>query len=238
MTPRLLVLFLVVLISHGSATPAAAQARDLVRLLQQRLDMKEFQNPMRLKEALGLLQDKAAEKGYALPIMVNQAAFKEVSPDAVDIFETEVKYPPYPRTMSVATALNLALSQGSAEATFVVRNGFVEIVPAKHITPQVAFKQKLLAHFERKPLSEVIEELSDMSGISIQVDSRLTDTVKQPVSATFRNDVSLRDALVILTDMAGLKLVELPSAIYVTTASNAAVLQGELSKKPAKRASK
>src|SRR5687768_16974377 len=80
-------------------SPAAAQApgeltaRDILRALQMPLDMRDFQNPMTLEEALGLIHEHVADSGIfgrkdsGLPILINQLAFKDVNPEAGDIYE-------------------------------------------------------------------------------------------------------------------------------------------------------
>jgi hypothetical protein len=215
--------------------------------------MKDFQNPMTLKEALGLFYEKTADagllgRGVGLPILVNQQAFKDLNPEAGDIYESPVKFPPYPKRMTLALALRIALSQvQSGEATFLIKRGAVELLPASECaTLDMLLKQKVLGNFEGKFLSTVLEELAEVSGVSIQVDKRLLDKANVQVTGIFRNDVSLRDALIVLTESAGVKIVELPTAIFVTTPEHAAALRAELScpgsapaeKQPAKPSSK
>ena len=48
------------------------------------------------------------------------------------------------------------------------------------------------------------------------------------VSARFRDDVALQDAVRMLTDMAELKIVYLVTGLYVTTPEHAKVMQKEL----------
>src|SRR5205823_5369633 len=45
----------------------------LIKLMEEPLDMKDFQNPMTLKEALGLLSHKFAAKGKELPVLIDVA---------------------------------------------------------------------------------------------------------------------------------------------------------------------
>src|SRR5262249_3304583 len=87
-------------------------AQRIGKLLDETIDMKDFQQPMTLKEALGLMQDKLNVKYKdedTLPILVDDQAFKEENPDAPDIYDTQVKFPPFPRRMSVAPELRLTL---------------------------------------------------------------------------------------------------------------------------------
>ena len=108
------------------------QANNISRLLGETIDMEKFPNPMLLKDALGLFYDifKARGKGQELPILIDTSAFKEAA-DAdmvLDIYDSPVKFPPYPKTMTVATALRLALSQvPTNNATYIIRRSFIEI---------------------------------------------------------------------------------------------------------------
>ncbi|MCI0684856.1 MAG: hypothetical protein L0Y71_22390 [Gemmataceae bacterium] len=220
----------------AAQAPGEVSARDLLRVLQAPLDMKDFQQPMTLKEALGLFYEKTADsgllgRGVGLPALVNQQAFRDIAPEAGDIYETPVKFPPYPRRMPMAVALQIALSQvQSGEATFLIKRGALELVPVKRATLDILVKQRVLGNFEGKYLSSAIEELAEATGVSIQVDKRLLDKANVQVTGIFRNDVSLRDALIVLTESAGVKLVELPTALFVTTPEHAAALREELSR--------
>lgn len=221
----------------AAQAPGELTARDILRALQAPIDMKDFQNPMTLKEVLGLFYEKTADagllgRGVGLPILVNQQAFKDANPEAGDIYESPVKFPPYPKRMTVALALRLALSQvQSGEATFLIKRGAVELLPAsERATLDMLLNQRVLGNFEGKFLSTAMEELAEFSGVSIQVDRRLLDKANVQVTGIFRNDVSLRDVLIVLTESAGVKMVKLPTAIFVTTPENAAALREELSR--------
>jgi hypothetical protein len=223
----------------GFAPAASAQdppepaSRDLIRALQLQIDMKDFNGPgMPLKDALGIFYDIVADrgvlgaKGRGLPILVDLKGFKDVAPEAPDLFEGLVKFPPLPKTMTLATALQFALSQASpVEATFIVRRGVVEILPANLATLNHLLKQTVLANYEQERFEYVLDNLAKQTGVSIQLDPRVKDKQGMLVNALFRNDTSLRDVLTILANMADLQVVELTSAIYVTTPANAEVLR-------------
>lgn len=225
------------------AIPAAAQdteltSRDIIRVLQSPLEMQYFQNPMTLGETLGLLYEKVKAQGIlgkdtGLPILVDQQAFKDADPEASDIYDSVIKFPRYPKRMTVAAALNHALTQVPiGDATFVIRRGTVVITTTKQNRIENLLKQRVLADFVRKPLDEVIQELAGQTGVSIQLDSRaVKDKQNIQVSAMFRNDTSLRDALIMLADMAGLQVVELSTGVYVTSPANAETLKKTASKK-------
>src|SRR5262245_9169182 len=128
--------------------------------------------------------------------------------------------------MTLAMALQTAILQASpVETTFVIRHGIVEITPAKCATLDKLLQQKILANYEQKRLDEVLNDLAEQTGVSVQLDSRAKEKHAMPVTALFRNDTSLRDVLTIVANMADLQVVELATGVYVTTPSNADVLR-------------
>src|SRR5262249_27302350 len=59
--------------------------------------------------------------------------------------------------------------------------------------------------FEKRPLDEALEELAELTGAPVVVDSRLGDKAKTPVTATFRNTTTLENAVRLLAEMADLQ---------------------------------
>jgi hypothetical protein len=224
---------------HGSAAqPAMKQGekgplkiRELAAMLDDIMDMKDFQPPMTLKEALGLFQEKLAAKYKdedVLPILVDAAAFKQADPEAQDVYLSEVKFPPYPRRMTVGMALRLALSQvPTGNATYLLRRGVIEVTTLEAASPRRLLRQRITANFKQYPLHDVIESLSEMTGLNVVLDQRAKDKLKTPVTATFGNGITLEGALRLLTDMTDLKLLITDEYVYVTTPANARVLREE-----------
>ena len=136
---------------------ARAEANSLARMLEEVIDMKDFQNPMTLKEALGLFYEKFAAKGKELAILVDQQAFKDENPEAGDIYESPVKFPPYPKQMAMATALKLALSQvQTGNATYLIRRSFIEIT-----TNDKALKDRVIRVY---PVGELVIPINALGG--------------------------------------------------------------------------
>jgi tetratricopeptide (TPR) repeat protein len=116
-------------------------ADKIARLMDMVIDMKDFQAPMTLKEVLGLLYDKLNADGRELPIIVDADAFKEANPDAPDVYETQVKFPPVPRKMSIKTALRLALAKVPTDnATYLIRRDYLEITTVDRQTAEKALR--------------------------------------------------------------------------------------------------
>jgi hypothetical protein len=215
--------------ADGGSTPRA-KLHHLRQMLNETIDMKYFQAPMSLKEALGLIQDKLNARYNledAMPVLVDARAFIG-SPKDPDIYESPVKFPPFPRQMSVAAALKVALSQvPSRNATFLLRNGFVEITTLKEASRERLLEQKVFANFERRFLREALQDLAALTGVSVTADVRLSDELNTQVTASFNNDITLEAALRLLANMADLKLVLADGGVYITSAENAQAMEKE-----------
>jgi len=187
---------------------------------------------MTLKEALGLLQDKLNEKYKAedvLPILVDEAAFKAENPDAPDIYDTEVKFPPFPRQMTVLAALRVILSKvATNNATFLVRGeGYIWVTTYERAALAARLGERVEHRFTRVPLAEALNTLAEERGIPVVVDARLAWRTKAVVTADLSTGVSLASALYILADMGGLRGVATADLLYFTTPENAARLLRE-----------
>jgi hypothetical protein len=88
--------------------------------------------------------------------------------------------------------------------------------------------QTFFADFKQRPLEEVIEELSELTGVSVVLDGRAKEKAKALVTARFRNDVAMQDAVRMLAEMAELKVVHLVTGLFVTTPAQAQAMQKEL----------
>jgi tetratricopeptide (TPR) repeat protein len=135
---------------------ARIAAQRVEKLLEETIDMKDFQAPMTLKEALGLIQDKLNAKykeDDILPILIDAEAFKEENPDAPDVYDTQVKFPPFPRKMSVAIALRIALSKvPTNNATYLIRRNMIEVTTIERQT-----KERVLAVY---PVGDLVIPIS------------------------------------------------------------------------------
>jgi len=135
------------------------EAAEVDRLLQEKVDMKDFsEQPHSLKDTLQLFYDKFAAKNKELPILVDMGAFKEENP-AIDIYGTQITFPPFPRVMTMATALRIALSQIDSQsgATYIIRRNFIEITTAERMV-----KEKVLRVY---PLADLVIPISQAGGI-------------------------------------------------------------------------
>jgi hypothetical protein len=174
--------------------------------------------PLTMRDAIKTME----ELGFPR-IVIHQAVFKDEDPDAVDLHETQVRWPG--KGLSRAKTLRLLLDQfPSNNATYLVRPGYVEIVTIDSARPNRQFIQ---ASFQQRPLDEALHELSEQSGLSIVVDPRVGDRARMPVTVRFPADTNLAQAVRLLADMADLKALMVDATMYVTSRSNAIVFPEE-----------
>lgn len=198
----------------------------LVRLLDETIETRGLQEPVKLKTALEYFSDKF---GGRMPILIDRTAFRvDAGPNDPDPYEEEVKLPPVPTKMPMSTALRLVLAQvGNGKATFQIRQGFIEITTLKAgAAVHHLYQPAILQTFKQQPLSDVLDQLSDETGLAIHLDPKVGDKAKTPISARFRNS-SLEDALIVVTEMAELKFVVLERSVFVTTPERATTLRKE-----------
>jgi tetratricopeptide (TPR) repeat protein len=134
------------------------EANAIKKLLEEEVDMKDFQQPMSLKEALGLLMEKFEIKNKSLPIMVDQGAFKEENPEGAGIYDTQVSFQPFPKKMRLATVLRLMLSKTDPpNATYLIRRNFLEITTIDRQT-----RERVLRVY---PVGDLVMPISQQIGI-------------------------------------------------------------------------
>jgi hypothetical protein len=209
--------------THTGAVAKGEQAvpitRDLLRWLEEPVEVKDYQVGMVLKEVLQKFTQTFAAKGKDLPLLVDVEAFKEANPDAPDVYDTQVKFPPLPRRMTFEKALRFALSKiPTNNATFLVRRGCIEVTTLERGAPARLLEERVTANFHKRPLADVLDDLSDMTGATIILDPHIGDAAHAPINARFRNSISLESAVKMLAKMAGLRaILDEEDNLFVTT---------------------
>jgi hypothetical protein len=204
-------------------------SRELMDLLQMALDTKDLQNPLTFKDVLTVVYSQYQDRGKELPMLIDTNAFKEDNADAPSPYEAQVRFPEFPRKMTGAMVLKIAMSQiPTNNAALILRDGAVLITTQTQASLGRLLQEKMLSRFDNRPLSEVLQSLADKTGISYAIDPRVKDKAETRVTAYFGNDMTLGGALRILVDMAGLKMVDMQSGLYVTSPANAQILEKEL----------
>jgi len=200
----------------------------ILRMLQQPIETRGLQEKVKLKLAVELFSDMWHG---LLPILVNRDAFlaEAKTADPVDVYEEEVSLPPYPKRMAMETALNYILAQvnrDDIQATYRIHQGYIEIVPVNYLAAKRLVRERVSARIPGRPLEKVLRDLSDETGLTIVLDPVIGKKSATSIDANFRN-ISLEDALVVVTEMAELKYVVLRDSIYVTLPGKVEAIEKE-----------
>jgi hypothetical protein len=193
--------------------PQAKSARQLRERLSQPITLdKGVESNTSLNDALEFIADR-----FDVPIVLNRAAFAD---QAIRDHPIGVQ-----RMVGIKLSTVLRMIASQVDAVYLVHNDHVEITHYQRASPlcwQTAreWAPTVDAEFASKPLSEVLQNLSDETGISIVVDGRCNDQSQTAVTATL-NSVPLDTAVEMLADMAGLMALRGDRLIYVTSVENA-----------------
>ena len=173
----------------------------------------EFEPNTPLREALAHIGER-----YNIAILLDPEAFKE------DLNETDIENKPIklPRLVDInlRTAVRVILDQVNGD--FYVKEGILRVVPKARISGLI--RQPIDAFFAKKPLTDALQELSLMSGVSIVLDARAEESAQLAITADLHN-VPVHTALLVVTDMADLRPVVMDNLIYVTSKENAGVIE-------------
>lgn len=179
----------------------------------------------------GLLRELAEElkqRGKEITIIVDEEAYREESPDAPPVLDQQITFRQLPEKSGAGVVLRQALKQLPTKSAFVIRAGKVVILPEARTEKKYLYNQTFFADFNDRPLTQALDELSELTGISIVVDGRAKEKLQLPVTARFRDDVAVQDAVRMLADMADLKPVYLVTGLYITTPARAKEMEKEL----------
>lgn len=203
------------------------ETRTLLQLLGMSIPTAKYVTPTSFKDVMQPLDEYTTDRGHRLSIVINHRAFQARGDDAnaFDFDSVQVSLPNPPRELPLRLALRHMLDQFPTPATFVMRQGIVEIVPLPLGMGGTPLRQPVLALFEGQPLRDALEELSSQTGATINLDGREEEKGKNVVTAIFRGNVTLHEAATILANMAGLRVVVLENSLYVTSAANAEQLK-------------
>ncbi|HZZ81735.1 MAG TPA: hypothetical protein VFE62_24755 [Gemmataceae bacterium] len=214
------------------------KTQSTLKTLQQPIETKGLQEKLKLATAVDYLGDQT---GYKVPFVLDRDAFvAELGTDAPEPFEEEVSLvlPGSPPKMPMEAVLRQLLAQvGKGHATYVIRSNHIEITTLKASLAAHAIHQvPITMAFDQRPVKQVLQDLTDESGIDIHLDPNVGKMGDALIAATFRN-ATLDNALVTVTEMANLKYVVLQRNVFVTTAERAKVLRQEEQDRAKHRAS-
>jgi hypothetical protein len=205
----------------------AVNAAAILAALQTEVPVKPFAEPIKFKDFLDEL-GRQLPKNNVVTIAVDEQAFRDEIPDAPDFLEVEVRIRSLSAKMSAMNLLREAIKALPKKAAMIVRAGKVEIVPIERTSKEYMLNQTFNVDFKDRPLAAALEDLSEITGVTIVVDARTKTKGQTQVTARFRDDVALQDAVRMLADMADLKMVYLVTGIYITTPEHALEVQKEL----------
>lgn len=209
--------------------PATAlTSRAILGRLQLEIKTSEFEEKMKFRKFLQEISKRLKAQDRAVTIDVDIDP-RELGAEAPLPFDEEISIFSNRENITVIDALRQALKQiCRGRAGLVIRAGKVEIVDAKFLLKDHMLNQFFRADFKDQRLDLALEELSELTGVSIIVDARAKPKVQTPVTARFNDDVALQDAVRMLTETAELKIVHLVTGLYITTPEHAKVMKKEL----------
>jgi hypothetical protein len=196
--------------------PAPLSSAQILKQLAGPIDIPDvLAAPTNLAEAFQYLQKV---RGWP-PVAFDRSAFLAENPDAADVRDTQVQLPPL-KAVPRARVLRMLLDAiPTGNATYLVRGGHVLITTRQGAGPG---RQVIHAASVKKPLEEALQDLAEETGVSVLLDARAATQGRTAVTANFRNETTLLNAVRLLADMAGLKVVVADNAVYVTLSSNRA----------------
>jgi hypothetical protein len=170
-------------------------------------------------------------RSHGLTFRVDHAAFKMLGQDSIEEKQLPTGLPGM-RDIPLATILGDLLLQLEPHGAFMVRKGYIAIVPLGHTMAEFTMREPVEAEFDKTPLQDALRELTEHTGTSIILDARRAgEKAKTPLTATLHH-VQVGTAVKLLANMAELKAVMVDNAIFVTTEENAKKLEEEGSAAP------
>ena len=204
---------------HKARAPGV---RELADALDETIDLTDFSKPMSLKEAMSVLQANLKSQGKELPVRINHEAFEEENPDAEKVIDTEIRFPAALKRLRVAQALRFMVGQVKTNnGTYLIRPGYLEITTIERAGLTHLLGQGVHVRFQNRSLAMALEDLYELTGVPVILDTRAGRLGQMPITANFTNNASLGTVLVLLAEMAGLKLLEGNNTLYLTTPAHA-----------------
>jgi hypothetical protein len=163
----------------GLSNPKLATTDALMRALDLEIATKDL--PRTFWSLLDYLTEKMRKEGKELSFLVDVGAF---SKDVRAVVDGELPPPtfrlqPLPARMSIRAILQMALSDfDGGEATYLIRQHRIEITSKKAASTSNLLKQTFATSFDRQPVEFVLDELSELTGISVVIDGRARDRMR------------------------------------------------------------
>jgi len=171
-----------------------------------------------------VLEEISRVKGVL--VRVNYAAFEKLDPE-FHYLETYMYRDVPALAPQLADVLADILSQMTPPATYIVKEGQIEVVPRQMLADGGLLKERVRREIVNMPFDEAVQRLASSTGASVVIDPRLGDKVKTPVSGMFRG-VPLLTAVVAMADYVDVRVVPIENVLYVTSRENAMLNELEL----------
>jgi hypothetical protein len=133
-----------------------------------------------------------------------------------------------PREMSVTVILDRVVAAVETNnASFRIRPGYVEITTIERAGIRGILWEHVHAVFDRRPLAYALDDIYQLTGVSVILDPRAGNRALQPITANFSRGPALGVVLLLLSEMADLKMLVGENVIYMTTPNHAQQLLRE-----------
>lgn len=236
-----------------TATPLRAGESARGQELRHRLsDIVDFPG---IEDARATLNDALDQlsKRYGLTFDINEEAFKKAKRKKdkeakhkkdkeanlkEEVGRTEIAQPTPipPMRTNLARILRKILRRVPHSATYLIRGDLIEITTTEAIRKEFFADRPATPRplpplvsgvFDKVPLESALKKLNDYGNVVL--DARVEKEGQMPVSADLAN-VPLDTTVRMFADMAGLAVVPLDNALYVTSKDNARALREEREK--------
>lgn len=193
----------------GTALRSTAARKALAERIEVPEEFRKPGQPIPLRSFLSHIDEVLADRKQNLPFVIDDTSFKDANMgDPLDLLDSPVSFPPFMKTASVQELLEIALRQvPTRNATFIVRNGRIEIMTHEAAGIQSLVDKGVTTQFRDVPLKIAIEDLADQMGFTVMIDPRCGAALSTSVSLQSQNDISARGILSSWADMFDLKLL-------------------------------
>jgi hypothetical protein len=220
----------------SAATPLSAGESERGRELRHRLS--NTVNYQGLEDPRATLNDLLEQltRGYGLTFDINEEAFNQEKITEVGRKEVAQPTPIPPMHARIETILRRVLHRVSPSATYFIRGDMIEVTTTEAIRKEFFAERPTMpgplpplvsGAFDKVPLEAALKELNHYGNVVL--DARAAKEGQVQVSADLSN-VPLDTVVQMFADMAGLGVVLLDNALYVTSKDNARVLLKEREK--------
>jgi hypothetical protein len=207
-----------VLSSGAPAAPAPEKPRSpgaaeqIRKGLDQRVSIEVANRT--LEDAIKLLRDETK-----INLVLDRATLSQNGIEPAELAADNVKL----RDVKARIAIRSVLAPFNLHYAIV---GDTLLITTEEMAVYRQMKQRVSLDLDRVEFGSALKDLARDTGVNLILDPKLVKEAQAPVTLQ-ADDISLESAARILAEMAGLKLVRVGDALFVTGKANAADLRGE-----------